>query len=372
MSATILPPVIRQRYFNANGIPLAGGKLYTYAAGTTTPQASYTDQGGGTPNANPIILDANGECNMWLDPTLAYKVVLQDASGVQQWSVDQVAGAGTSALPQWNSTTNYAQGEIAADASGFGLLYVSLQNNNIGNALSNVSYWRLINGNIRTVATNSTLLVTDEVVNSDSSAGDLLLTLPAIATTPIGKRITIKDVGTGGHYTKINGSVSDLIDNSTGTRVIGPRGYFNVFNGGTEWKVTSSSEKISCSLFMTADQVLAAIGDVIFDTKEFDTHGIYNTTTGVATIPAFGAGKYKVNLAGYNTAPGTIFALNKGGSDLRWIAQNAVGNSVGAGSTLISLAAGDLIKITTNQATTIRGISGGIQESSFSIERYSD
>jgi hypothetical protein len=87
-----LPPVLRQRYLDSNGNPLASGKLYTYQAGTTTPQATYTDSTGGTPNANPIVLDADGEAAMWLNPDYSYKFVLKDSSDVTQWTVDNVVG----------------------------------------------------------------------------------------------------------------------------------------------------------------------------------------------------------------------------------------------------------------------------------------
>ena len=62
-----LAPTLKQRFFDTNGAPLVGGKLYSYAAGTTTPKATYTDESLGAANANPIILDANGEANVWLD-----------------------------------------------------------------------------------------------------------------------------------------------------------------------------------------------------------------------------------------------------------------------------------------------------------------
>ena len=48
------------QFFDNNGNPLSGGKLYTYAAGTTTPQATYASAAGSTLNTNPIILDAAG------------------------------------------------------------------------------------------------------------------------------------------------------------------------------------------------------------------------------------------------------------------------------------------------------------------------
>ena len=43
------------------GKPLAFGKVYTYQAGTNTPKATFTTEGGETQNANPVIL--NGAFN---------------------------------------------------------------------------------------------------------------------------------------------------------------------------------------------------------------------------------------------------------------------------------------------------------------------
>lgn len=83
-------PTPEVQFFDQNGVPLAGGKLYTYAAGTTTPQATYTDSTAGTSNANPIILDAAGRASIWIGP-LAYKFVLYNALGTLQWTQDNVA-----------------------------------------------------------------------------------------------------------------------------------------------------------------------------------------------------------------------------------------------------------------------------------------
>lgn len=86
-----LAPVLKQKFTDANDDPLVGGKLYTYQSGTTTPQATYVAAAGAA-NANPIILDANGECDLWLDPALSYKFVLKNSSDVTQWTVDSVIG----------------------------------------------------------------------------------------------------------------------------------------------------------------------------------------------------------------------------------------------------------------------------------------
>ena len=87
-----LSPNAKQQFFDANGNPLAGGKVYTYAAGTTTPIVTYTDSTGATNNTNPIILDSRGETNIWLTPGTNYKFKLTDASDVQVWVVDNILG----------------------------------------------------------------------------------------------------------------------------------------------------------------------------------------------------------------------------------------------------------------------------------------
>ena len=90
-----LSPTLKQRFFDSNGAPLVGGKLYSYAAGTTTPKATYTDESVSSANANPVILDANGEANVWLDSGF-YKFVLKDSLDATQWTVDRVSAVGAS------------------------------------------------------------------------------------------------------------------------------------------------------------------------------------------------------------------------------------------------------------------------------------
>lgn len=100
MTATVnLAPLPKQRFVDNNGVPLAGGKLFTYIAGSTTKQASYTDSTGTTPNANPVILDSRGEASVWLDQTLAYKVVLAPATDSDPptnpiWTQDGIPASG--------------------------------------------------------------------------------------------------------------------------------------------------------------------------------------------------------------------------------------------------------------------------------------
>ena len=77
------------------GLPLPGGKLFTYIAGTTTPQATYTDSTQTTQNTNPVVLNANGQANVWLVVGQVYKLKLTDFFGNQIWVVDQIPGGFT-------------------------------------------------------------------------------------------------------------------------------------------------------------------------------------------------------------------------------------------------------------------------------------
>lgn len=91
-TATLMP-VARMQFLDANGKPLAGGKVYTYASGTTTPLATYMDAAESTPNTNPIILDGGGFANIRVDQESSYKFIVQNNKGVVQWTQDNVTSA---------------------------------------------------------------------------------------------------------------------------------------------------------------------------------------------------------------------------------------------------------------------------------------
>lgn len=86
-----LSPTPKLQFFGTDGLPLVGGKLYTYAAGTTTPLASYTDHTGVTANTNPVILDSTGSASVWLPDTTSYKYVLKTSEDVTLYTVDYVS-----------------------------------------------------------------------------------------------------------------------------------------------------------------------------------------------------------------------------------------------------------------------------------------
>lgn len=112
----VVTPTAKAQFIDAAGIPLAGGFLYTYEAGTTTPQATYTDSTASTANSNPIVLDSRGEANIWLS-SANYKFKLTDANGTEIWTVDNIAAPSTALSPVFSSNVT-----ISANTSGPALL----------------------------------------------------------------------------------------------------------------------------------------------------------------------------------------------------------------------------------------------------------
>jgi hypothetical protein len=89
------------QFFDNNGAPLAGGLIYTYEAGTTTPQATYTTSAGTIAHPNPIVLNSAGRVpggEIWL-LFANYKFILQTSAAVLIATYDNVtSGAGITTI----------------------------------------------------------------------------------------------------------------------------------------------------------------------------------------------------------------------------------------------------------------------------------
>lgn len=119
----VIATIPRVQFSNALGIPLAGGKLITYLAGTTTPEPTFQDQELTIANPTTITLDATGSCTLWLDPTKTYKFLLKNLLGATQpgWPVDNISGASSlaSLVPTFSL---YAKLAVLAAVGGTALI----------------------------------------------------------------------------------------------------------------------------------------------------------------------------------------------------------------------------------------------------------
>jgi microcystin-dependent protein len=82
------------QFFTTTGLPLAGGKIYTYQAGSSTPIATYTDNTGSVANANPIVLGTDGRPanEVWLTYGFNYKFILKTADDSTIQTYDNLYG----------------------------------------------------------------------------------------------------------------------------------------------------------------------------------------------------------------------------------------------------------------------------------------
>ena len=110
------------QFFTNSGVPLSGGKLYTYAAGTTTPKATYTSSSGSTAHTNPIILDSAGRVpggEIWL-LTPPYKFVLHTSTDVLIATYDNISGIGAAEYQVQNFTGTGSQIAFILSAASLG------------------------------------------------------------------------------------------------------------------------------------------------------------------------------------------------------------------------------------------------------------
>lgn len=209
------------RAFAANGDPLAGGLLYTYAAGTTTPQSTYTTRAGTVSNANPIVLDANGEADVWTTPGVDYKFVLKTSAGVTQWTVDNVPTPTTLATIQ-DGTVNAPSLAFANDPDT-GLYRIGA--NNLGVSVGSIKV-------IDATSTGVTLpvAVTTSAGVSTGSAGD---TSPALDHT---RTITsVRQL-----WARIAGAVSGAKARFTKTSTALEMAQ-NLYFDGTDWRADTAA-----------------------------------------------------------------------------------------------------------------------------------
>lgn len=133
MAQGTLSPTPRFQWFDNAGVPLSSGKFYSYAAGTSSAQATYSDVGLTTQNDNPITLNSAGrpcsnngsgpEVPIFLTPGQSYKFVLTNALGTTIWTQDNceavpLSAAALDIVGTWGENVSAGDAVYLSDGSG--------------------------------------------------------------------------------------------------------------------------------------------------------------------------------------------------------------------------------------------------------------
>lgn len=196
-----LAPDGMQQYFDNNGDPLAGGFVYTYIAGTTTPQVTYSDSTLTVPsqNTNPVQLDSSGRAAIWLGTGLSYKFVYADSTTAVIKTVDNIVNP--------SPATPYAV-NIGGTGSATVVSAPTASSWAGWDANKNLSGNSLISGyqSIATAAGTTTLLVSSPLQNTFTGVTTQTVLLPVVSTLVLGQQYVFTNLSTGLVTIKSSGS----------------------------------------------------------------------------------------------------------------------------------------------------------------------
>ena len=158
------------QFFDDSGTPLAGGLIYTYAAGGTTPLVTYTSSTGLTAHPNPIILDSAGRINeIWIPEGTSYKFVLKSSTNVLIGSFDNLFPIASLPVSIYNGGTGATTADGARINLGLGTFLVPTGSLIMWASNTIPSDWKLCNGAAISRVTFATLF---SLLGTTFGAGD--------------------------------------------------------------------------------------------------------------------------------------------------------------------------------------------------------
>lgn len=368
------------QFLDNNGNVLTGGKLYSYAAGTTTPQTTYTNAAGTVANSNPIILNASGRVptgEIWLTDGLVYKFALYDANDVLIATYDNITGINSNFV---NFTNKQEIQTATAGQTVFTLTTMQYQpgTNSLTVFVDGVNQYgpgasySYVETDSSTVTFNTGLHVGAEVkfttsqLNSTAGNDAFLVSYVPPFTGSVGtnvgaklsETVSVKDFGAVGDGVADDTAAIQAAVNAAGG-VYFPEGTYLV---SAQINVSSNN-----SLYGNGDAVIAPYGayngtcfrgdnvsNVRFDGLRFDG---FNSTISIGT-----SSDIYITKCWFLNSTGTGLGVISGSSRV-WISENYVDNSVGMGMALHGVTevmiANNTIKDTGDNGIAVRALTAG-------------
>lgn len=221
-------------FVDSSGNPASGYSLYTYTAGSTTPENTYTTSAGSVANANPIVLNSSGYpasggnvVQIYLTAGVSYKFVLKDGSGNTIWTRDNISGINdtTVTIDQWVS----GPAPTYISATSFSLVGDQTSTFQVGRRVKTTNSGGTV---YSTIITSSYSVLTTVVVANDSGALDSGLSAVSyglLSADSISLPTIVQRVGaSSGRITLTSGTPVMTSDVTAATTV-----YFTQYNGNT-------------------------------------------------------------------------------------------------------------------------------------------
>ena len=277
--------------------------LLTYLSGTTTPQATFTDPAGSVPNANPIVLDADGRCTMYLSPAVLYTLVLKDTLGatVRTWNNVGAAALTTGTVVSINGLT----GIVALDASGIPYVTSSgavwLTADNVESALDQIAAYA-------NAPSASSVSVTPI---AGLSATNVQAAFAELAVRAPGSVLRITSILNSGTWTKGSDVGSIMVELVGGGASPGPATYAYTVGGGAggycRKLITAPAASYAAVIGAGGSSAGGAGGNTTFDTMVGGggaANGAGGTAVGGDVNITGGPGAFPSARDGSNATPG--------------------------------------------------------------------
>jgi len=334
MTAALIPTPVMQ-FLDADGNPLVGGKVYTYAAGTSTPLATFTDYGGATPNANPVILNSRGEASIWFG-TAAYKLELYTAATVLIWTADNVSAS---------TPVVYGTGVAAALAINVGTAGSILVN---GGALVGTTLSASGTATMAAINASGTVAMAGAATVGTTLGVTGVATFGVANTTPASIKLLNSAAGTSSilfrNASDAGTNASINVDNATG--ILGITATYGLSVTGTLGVTgTSTMAAINASGVGT----FTSTGEAVKITP--------TTATGLGLISFNNTGG--TSYIGTDNSTASFFGKNAYGIGLNAIAGSSINLIIGSTSVLSAVAAGVTIPGTVSLTATNGLINSG-------------
>jgi hypothetical protein len=243
------------QFFDGAGNPLAGGRIFTYTAGTTTPEAAYTSIGGGTAHSNPIVLNSEGRvpAEIWLSEAVSYKFILQTAAGVQIGTYDDISGVNDLTVSgiSWSNVTGTPITDALSVATAAATYAPIASPTFTGTALipdnapSNTNFpvgYR--EAPLNSKATGYTLIASDAGKTIVMNGSSVTLTIPANSAVPFptGTVFIVINLNSSPLSVAITSDTLTLVNSTTtGTRTLAQNGVATCIKiGATSWLISGA------------------------------------------------------------------------------------------------------------------------------------